>query len=196
MSPLILPALPAHETIVAKTRGHRAIPRERPDEIDLPGPGEEGVWDFARPPLVRPAAGRLRVEWRGHLVAASDRALEIVETAGAPVPYFPPEDVDLALLANPGHITLCEWKGAAVHFDLADGAAVSRRAAFTYPDPLRDLGRGFERITGWFAFYPARVGVCWRDDEPCRPQLGGCSAGWVSNHLFGPIKGTSSSARW
>ncbi len=191
--------LPSHEDILAQARPHRSKWGPPPPGLTLesPGPGQESVWDFPRPPRVRPAPALARVEWAGREVARSDRALEIVETAGAPVIYFPPEDVDQTLLRETDLVTLCEWKGAAVHYDLiaADGAR-SPEAAFAYPDPLTDLPEGYERVAGWLSFYPARVDACWLGEEQAQPQPGGLYAGWVTSRLAGPIKGAPGTGGW
>lgn len=190
--------LPSHAEILARAVAHRASWGPPPPELpETPGPGQESVWDYPRPPAVRPAPGPVRVEWAGRVVAQSARALEIVETAGAPVPYIPPQDVEEALLRQTNVVTICEWKGAAVHYDLAspDGRA-SREAAFAYPHPLTDLGQGYERVAGWFGFYPGRVDACWLGEERVTPQPGGVYAGWVTARLAGPIKGGPGTQGW
>ncbi|MCG8443179.1 MAG: hypothetical protein MI723_15345, partial [Caulobacterales bacterium] len=74
--------------------------------------------------------------------------------------------------------------------------ARARRAAFAYPDPLTDLGRGYERVAGWFAFYAGRVDACWVGEEQARPQPGGVYAGWVTDAVTGPIKGEPGTEGW
>ena len=80
----------------------------------------------------------------------SEGALNVVETAGAPVHYLPPPDVRTDWLRPTDYVTFCEWKGAGVHFDLVIDDVRVAHAAFTYPDPLDDLGRGYPQIAGWF----------------------------------------------
>ncbi|MES2755143.1 MAG: DUF427 domain-containing protein [Pseudomonadota bacterium] len=167
----------------------------RPAEIEVAGPGEESVWDFPRPPLVRPAGAILRVEAGGLVIAETSRGITVCETAGAPVHYFAPDDVRTDLMTPTDYVTICEWKGAAVHYDLAVGNRTVARAAYSYPDPLDDLHRGFATIAGWFAFYPALV-ACFADDERATPQPGGYYGGWVRRCLRGPIKGGAGSEGW
>ncbi len=119
----------------------------------------------------------------------------VVETAGAPVPYFPPDDVQVEWLAATGHVTICEWKGAAVHFDLVAPSNRITHAAFSYPDPLDDLGQGYGRIAGYFGFYPGKL-ACIVDDEPVSPQPGDVYAGWVTSRIKGPIKGGPGTQGW
>ena len=146
---------------------------------------------------MRPVGELIRVEFGGAPLIVTSRALEVLETASAPVVYSPPHDVDLERLAIGDHVTICEWKGAAVHFDIVAGnGRRSPRGAFAYPDPLTDLGMGYEKIAGWIAVYPDRVDACWRGEERARAQDGGFYAGWVTNRLAGPIKGALGTEAW
>jgi uncharacterized protein (DUF427 family) len=92
--------------------------------------------------------------------------------------------------------SLCEWKGHAAYYDVVVGDRVARDAAWCYPEPWTDLGAGYERIAGWFAFYVSRVDACYLDDERVRPQPGGFYGGWVTDALAGPIKGEPGSDGW
>ena len=64
-----------------------------------PGPGQESVWDYPRPPRVEPVPERLRVVIAGTTIADTTRGFRVLETAGAPVYYFPPDDVRMDLFA-------------------------------------------------------------------------------------------------
>ncbi|MEM1381497.1 MAG: DUF427 domain-containing protein [Pseudomonadota bacterium] len=186
--PRFVKQLQAHRTSWAKAK--------RPSNIVAPGPGQESVWDYPRPPEVRDAEGPLRIVFAGEEVARTEHGLRIVETAGAPVYFFPPEDVRLDWLKPTGQSSFCEWKGEAHYLDLVVGEATSADAAFLYPDPLDDLGRGFSRIAGWIAFYASRVDEAWVGDERATPQPGGFYAGWVTSRITGPIKGGPGSQGW
>ena len=170
---------------------------DRP-EPETARPDEESVWDYPpSAPSCVPRADRARVVVAGSAVADSRAALRMVETAGAPVYYFPPRDVSVDFLRRVANSeTLCEWKGAASHFDIVAGDKIARSAAFAYLDPLDDLGRDYARIAGWFAFYPARVDACYVGEEKVRPQPGGHYAGWVTNNIRGPIKGAPGTEHW
>lgn len=177
---------------------HRESWGPRPASVtpEPAGPGEESVWDYPRPPEVRDAPARARVLFAGETLADSTRALRIVETAGAPVYYFPPEDVARHMLEETGALSVCEWKGAAFYYDAVAGERRSRDAAFSYPDPLDDLGCGFDRIAGWFGFYPGRVDACYVGEETAAPQPGEVYAGWVTPDIKGPIKGAPGTQGW
>jgi len=193
-----VPGLPDKAELAARVAPHRAkwAQAPRPAGIVAPGPGQESVWDFPRPPAVEPVAARLRVEFAGRTVAQTTRGLRVVETAGAPVYHFPPQDVAEGVLVPTGDVTICEWKGAAAYFDLVVDGNTSRRAAYAYPDPLDDLGRGFSAIAGWIVFYAGRVDAAFVGDAAVTPQPGGYYAGWVTADLVGPIKGEPGSEGW
>ena len=191
-------SLPSHADILAKVGHYRTVERNRPADTDIvcPGPGQVSVWDFPRPPDVRDVTNEVCVEWAGELIARSNNARMIVETSGAPVYMLPPDDVRTDRLVATDHITLCEWKGAAVHYDLVSGMRRAHHAAFSYPDPLTDLGCGYETIAGWFAFYPARVDVCLVGGVRATAQPGGYYAGWITPDVTGPFKGCTESEGW
>ena len=89
----------ADRTLEEEIAYWRAFPRERPVNIETPGPGQESVWDYPRPPRLEPVGARLRVEFAGVTVAETTRGMRVCETAGAPVYYFPPEDVKRVFLS-------------------------------------------------------------------------------------------------
>ncbi|MCM8558000.1 DUF427 domain-containing protein [Sphingomicrobium sediminis] len=190
--------LPPKDLLLARVKANRdgwnlAF---RPPGLEAAGPGQESVWDYPRPPMLAPAPATIRVTDGDIEIARSDRALEVKEMAGAPVPYIPPEDVRTDLLHPNGRVSVCEWKGAAVSLDLMreDGDEIAD-AAWTYPDPFDDLPEGYAAIAGWIAFYPGKLD-CYVGDEQARPQPGGFYGGWVTDRIKGPIKGGPGSAGW
>lgn len=152
----------------------------------------ESVWDYPRPPRVEPLGRRVRIELGGEVIAQSDRALRVLETAGAPTIYLPPEDVRTEKLRPAEGTTECEWKGTARYSDAIAGQKVSRRAAWTYPEPKP----GFEALRNHIAFYASRVDGAYLDDERVEPQPGGFYGGWVTAEIQGPIKGEPGSEGW
>ena len=158
-----------------------------------PGPGQESVWDYPRPPRVEPVPETLRVVVDGAVVATTTRGLRVLETAGAPVYYFPPADVRLdRLVASPRRST-CEWKGEASYFDY-HGPTGRRIAdvAWSYDRP----DSRYEALRGYLAFYAGRVDEAWVGDELATPQPGGFYGGWVTARIVGPIKGEPGSFGW
>lgn len=197
--------LPDKRALLARVAPRRAAwnPDFRPTHVESVGAGEESVWDYPRPPVIVPACASIRVLCGEYVVAETDAALLIEETAGAPVPYLPPGDVRSEWLAPDGTVSVCEWKGAGVGHDLVlpSGRRIAD-AAWCYPDPFDDLGQGYAAIAGWFAFYPAKLACFVRRPgagdhwERVRPQPGGYYGGWVTDRIRGPIKGARGTERW
>lgn len=165
---------------------------ERPSWAETPRPGQESVWDYPRPPRIEPVAAELRVAHAGVDLARTVRGARVVETAGAPVYYFPPEDVRMDLLTAAGRGSLCEWKGPARYWSLQLRGTRIADVAWSYPDPTPE----FEAIAGWLAFYAGKVDEAWVGEQRARPQPGGFYGGWVTPDLAGPIKGVPGSGGW
>lgn len=178
------------EWILAARRKWDGAPR--PDNIVVPGPGQESVWEYPRPPRLEPVSPRVRVEHAGETIADSGRALRVCETASAPTYYVPLDDVDNASLLLLVQTSLCEWKGEAAYYDIVAGGKRASAAAWSYPEPYP----GFEEIGGWISFMPQRVDACWVGEHRVTPQPGGFYGGWVTPDLTGPIKGEPGTGHW
>jgi uncharacterized protein (DUF427 family) len=157
-----------------------------------PGPGQESVWDYPRPPRVEPSERRVRVVVSEVVVADSERALRVLETASPPTYYLPPEDVRTELLIPAEGQTVCEWKGTAGYFHIQVGDRIARKAAWKYPDPKPD----FSVIRDFLAFYPGRVDAAFLDEEVVQPQPGRYYGGWVTADIVGPFKGEPGTETW
>ncbi|MFL5757244.1 MAG: DUF427 domain-containing protein [Chloroflexota bacterium] len=170
----------------------RAKPVPPPADRVVPGPGQESVWDYPRPPRVEPVLERVRVVVDGVTIADSERALRVLETAGAPVYYFPLADVRLDLLQPSGHGSVCEWKGDAISHSIAVPGRIVKNAGWSYPDPKS----GYEAIRDHLAFYVWRVDEAWVGDERATPQPGRFYGGWVTSRVVGPLKGGPGTFGW
>lgn len=155
------------------------------------GPGQESVWDYPRPPRVEAVPERLRVVVDGEVLAETSRGLRVLETAGAPVYYFPPDDVRIDRLASSGRSTVCEWKGVATYRTYVGDRRIDD-VAWSYERPQP----GFEAILGYVAFYAGKVDEAWVGEERATPQPGGFYGGWVTSRIVGPIKGEPGSFGW
>jgi uncharacterized protein (DUF427 family) len=160
-----------------------------PDPV---GPGQESVWTFPRPSIAQPSARHLRIEHRGGVVAETRRAIRTIETSHPPTYYFPLEDVDAVVTRLPRSGSFCEWKGAAVYFDVSVAGTTVPEAAWSYPTPTSP----FAAIAGYLAFYAAAFDGCFVDGERVRPQPGGFYGGWITSDLAGPFKGVPGSQFW
>ena len=178
--------------IYERVRRFREMKRDRPERIVKPGPGRESVWGYPRPPRIEAVAKRVRVAFNGETVADTLGAKRVLETAGAPVYYVPPQDTRTNLLEKShGQQTICEWKGPASYWHVRSGDRRAENAAWSYPDPFP----GYEEIRDYLAFYPALVD-CFVGDIQATPQPGGFYGGWVTPEIVGPLKGEPGSERW
>jgi len=150
-----------------------------------PGPGQESVWDYPRPPRLEPCVQRVRVEFGGCTIADTLHAYRVLETSHPPTYYIPPEDVRLEFLKPSAKRSFCEFKGEASYWDLEAGARTSRDAAWTYEAPTQP----YAILQDHFAFYAGRVDACFVDEERVRPQPGGFYGGWITSRVTGPFKG-------
>jgi len=161
-------------------------------EREIPGLGQESVWDYPRPPRVEPVPERLRVVVDGEVIADTINGLRVLETAGAPVYYFPPADVRMDRLAPSPHGSYCEWKGSAAYVTYVGPTRRIDEVGWAYPAPTP----GYEAIAGHLAFYAGRVDEAWVGEERATPQPGGFYGGWVTSRIVGPIKGVPGSFGW
>lgn len=163
----------------------------RPQRI-TPGPGQESVWDYPRPPRVEPAVRRVSVEFNGVPIVSSHRALRVLETAGAPTYYIPSDEIRMEYLKpSRSRTTWCEWKGAASYLDVVVDEQVAARAVWTYPEPAP----GYRGLVDHYCFFPGIL-ICRLDGELVTPQPGGFYGGWVTSDIVGPIKGDPGTSGW
>ncbi|MEM1145027.1 MAG: DUF427 domain-containing protein [Pseudomonadota bacterium] len=164
--------------------------QKRPEFAIEPGPDQESVWDYPRPPRLEPSEEVVEVRSGDMLLARSTKALRICETASPPTYYIPEEDVEFSGLRQVNQRSFCEWKGQASYFALesdTDGEAV----AWLYAQP----DERFARIHRHVSFYPARV-ACFVDGERVTPQPGEFYGGWITSRVVGPFKGEPGTGHW
>jgi uncharacterized protein (DUF427 family) len=163
----------------------------RPKRIE-PGPGQESVWDYPRPPRVEPVHARVTIEFGGQLIAETTRAVRVLETSHPPAYYLPPDDFVAGSLVPASGSTFCEFKGRAAYYDIVAGQMVAPSAGWYYPEP----SRGFEAIAGFVSVYPGRMDRCTVDGETVTPQEGGFYGGWITANIVGPFKGATGTWGW
>ena len=165
--------------------------QERPPFAAVPGPGQESVWDYPRPPEVVPDVREVIVRVGAHEIARSRRSVRLLETASPPTFYLPPDDVLTAFLEMDTRTSRCEWKGEAHYWSVMLPGHRVNAAAWSYANPLP----GYERIRGYFAFYPAALD-CSVDAVSVVAQPGLFYGGWVTPEVVGPFKGEPGSEGW
>jgi uncharacterized protein (DUF427 family) len=163
----------------------------RPERTE-PGPGQESVWDYPRPPAIVPTTSLVRVVHRGVTIASSTRTLRVLETSQPPAFYVPRDDVDLSHLFKTRSRTYCEWKGAATYWAVQVDDDVVMDAAWSYESP----NRAFVAIAHHVAFYAQKLDECWVDDERVQPNPGSFYGGWITSAVVGPFKGAHGTLDW
>lgn len=163
----------------------------RADRV-APGPGQESAWDYPRPPALEPTDAHLVVVLGGVTIAATRHGYRVLETSHPPNYYFPPDDVCTDALVPGDGTSFCEWKGRARYFTARGGDRVEPNAAWAYDVP----STRFAAITGYVAFYPARMDACLVDGELVVPQDGGFYGGWITARVVGPFKGGPGTRGW
>lgn len=163
--------------------------QKRPAFAIEPGPGQESVWDYPRPPEMVSSDLLVEVRNGNQVVAQTRRAMRVLETASPPTWYLPPDDIDFGQLTSTPGQSFCEWKGSASYWALASASDVA--VGWSYAEP----STRFAAIAGWLSFYPGRV-ACTVDGEQVRPQAGGFYGGWITKEIIGPFKGDPGTGGW
>ena len=159
---------------------------------ETPGPGQESVWDYPRPPALDASGELVEVHLGGVVVASTRASLRVLETSHPPTYYLPRSCFVQGALRPASGGSFCEWKGHAAYLDVLGGDRVADRAAWTYPDPTAP----FADLRDHVALYPGAVDRCTVDGEVVAPQPGGFYGGWVTSRVAGPFKGGPGSMFW
>jgi uncharacterized protein (DUF427 family) len=157
-----------------------------------PGPGQESVWDYPRPPRLEEVAQHVVVVLGGVEVARTDRAWRVLETSHPPTYYLPRAAFADGILEPAPGSSVCEWKGRAEYLTVVGGDRREVAAAWSYPDPTP----GFAAIRGAVSLYPGRMDRVTVDGEVVQAQEGGFYGGWVTSRVVGPFKGGPGSWGW
>ena len=107
----------------------------------------------------KPARVRVRVSFKGEVIADTSDAVAMQESTGAgkktvapTVYYIPRRDVRMDRLARTTHSTYCPFKGHASYFSLEDGP---ENAVWSYEQPYDEASA----IRELLAFYPDKVEI-------------------------------------
>jgi len=162
-----------------------------PERIE-PGPGEESVWDYPRPPALESVDERIRVVFNDVTLADTTDALRVLETSHPPVYYLPPDDIAMAYLEKEDRTSMCEFKGRAVYYTVIVGDRRVRQAAWGYPNPTDR----FAALQDHLAFYASKMDACYVGDEQAHAQEGDFYGGWITDSIVGPFKGGPGTVGW
>ena len=95
--------------------------KPRPDPLAR---GQESVWAFPRPAIAEKTLAHVVIEHAGIIVADTRRSVRTLETSHPPSYYIPPADIAPGILRRAAGSSFCEWKGAAVYWDVVIGGLV------------------------------------------------------------------------
>ena len=165
--------------------------RSRPSFAIAPTDVQESVWDYPRPPICVEDSREVIVSHADLVLARTNRAVRILETASPPTFYIPPADVNLEALNQSSGSSFCEWKGSATYWSLTSAGNAGLHVGWSYQSPTA----AFRTIKDYLSFYPAKL-KCTVDGEIVRPQPGGFYGGWVTNEIVGPYKGEAGTSGW
>jgi uncharacterized protein (DUF427 family) len=163
----------------------------RPEFALEPGPGQESVWDYPRPPSIEAEQRLVEVKYKQTLIARSNQIYRVLETASPPTFYLPPEDIDFQYLKENTSSSFCEWKGQASYFDLQHENGLIQNVAWCYRNPLPR----FVLIKDYVCFYPSRLD-CFVDGAKVKPQTSDYYGGWITPEIVGPFKGDPGTETW
>lgn len=157
-----------------------------------PGPGQESVWDYPRPPACEPTKKTIKAVVDGIVLVETTGAYRVLETSHPPVYYFPRQDVRMDLMKPDRGGSFCEWKGHAHYLAIELPNRRLENAAWYYPTPTQR----FDAIAGYLAFYPSKLDACYVNEEQARAQVGDFYGGWITDDLVGPFKGAPGTMGW
>jgi uncharacterized protein (DUF427 family) len=158
-----------------------------------PGPGQESVWDYPRPPRLEPCDALIEIFINnGEKLAESRNSFRVLETSHPPVHYLPPESIRMDRLHESNHGSFCEWKGHATYYSLQLSDRVVPNVAWCYKTP----SSRFSEIAGYLAFYPSKMEACYVDGVRVRAQEGDFYGGWITPNIVGPFKGGPGTLGW
>ncbi|MEB3209807.1 MAG: DUF427 domain-containing protein [Leptolyngbyaceae bacterium] len=163
-----------------------------PIERISPGPGQESVWDYPRPPRLEDSSQHIQIVLEGVVLADTTSAKRVLETSHPPVYYIPPADVQMQHFTKTPRATYCEWKGQAAYFTIQVGDRQLPNAAWYYPNPTP----AFTDIKDYIAVYPSKMDACYVDGEQVQAQAGDFYGGWITSNIVGPFKGGAGTWGW
>ena len=163
--------------------------QQRPEFAAEPGPGQESVWDYPRPPAIQRDNRLIEVRDGDALIASTRDSCRVLETASPPTFYLPADAIGWDRLVEVGGTSVCEWQGMAKYWALARDPETPVAWAYPRPKPRFDV------VKDYLAFYPGRVD-CFVDGERVVAQAGGFYGGWITAEILGPFKGEPGTGHW
>jgi uncharacterized protein (DUF427 family) len=161
-------------------------------DFEQPGPGQESVWDYPRPPQLETTTRRIVVKVGDVVVADTANALRYLETSHPPSYFVPLSDVRTEYLEEAGVVSPCEWRGDATYYHVVVDGQIADEAAVGYLAPLP----AYAALKDHVAFFAGRVTEATVDGVPALPQEGRYYCGWITADVVGPFKGAPGTFNW
>ena len=162
---------------------------------EQPGPGQESVWDYPRPPRAERDTRRAVVTHAGTVVVDTDDLVRVLETSHPPTFYLPrtafrraccgPRDAGRCASGRAPRATSTSCCRARPSRPSAGGTRRARRVSATYPE-----------LADRVSLYPAPFDEITLGGERVVPQPGGFYGGWITHDVVGPFKGGPGSWGW
>lgn len=158
-----LSALPPLPPATSTRLSSRSAEREAKVRPGRPGAAERV--GFPRPAIAERCIAPIMVEHAGHIIADTRSSIRTPETSHPPSYYIPPDAIAPGVLRGAGGAAFCEWKGAALYWDVVVGDLVLPRVGWSYPDPTPP----FAMLRDHVAFYAASFDRCSIDGKTLVP---------------------------
>ena len=81
-----------------------------------PGPGQESVWDYPRPPRLEQCSKHVLLIVDDTTIVDTNLSFRLLETSHPPAFYFPQESIRMDLMHESRNGSFCEWKGHAYYY--------------------------------------------------------------------------------
>lgn len=157
-----------------------------------PGPGQESVWDYPRPPRLEKFSGHIRIVFAGNVIVDSNQCFRMLETSHPPTYYIPISDFKEDVLHETGAGSFCEFKGSAHYYDIKSGQQVALAAGWGYKRPSKP----YPELKDTVAVYAHKMDACYVNDELVQAQEGDFYGGWITKAIVGPFKGGIGTFGW
>ncbi|HEX6760374.1 MAG TPA: DUF427 domain-containing protein [Propionibacteriaceae bacterium] len=155
-------------------------------------PGQESVWDYPLPPVVRASDEEIIVILGGMEICETRTSLRMLERGHPPTYYLPRSAFIEGSLRPARGTSFCEWKGQAAYLDVIGGSKVAARGAWYYPHP----STRYASILDHVGIYAGAMDECLVDGVRVVPQPGGYYGGWITSTVTGPFKGGPGTEDW
>ena len=157
-----------------------------------PGPGQESVWDYPRPPAIEEVTQHIRIIANGQVIYDSGKSYRILETSHPPTYYLPLELFKDCKLIATDRSSFCEFKGEAKYYHIKVGDQLIQFPAWGYKTP----SARYSQIKNHVSVYAHMMDACFVGDEQVTPQEGDFYGGWITSKVVGPFKGGAGTWGW